>query len=138
VQASQNDVSYIRLARIVSTQAASPSRVGSTVAPPLWCFDQYLPDEAARELPDFAPAVAQDLSVLPPNFIITAEHDLITVQALAYGRKLAAEGVEVRFSDHAGMIHGFLTLEPFFGGAAGVAMGEIRDFITQHAPQCLP
>jgi acetyl esterase len=95
----------------------------------LWCFDQYLPDETARELPDFAPSLAQDLSLLPPNFIITAEHDLITAQALAYGRKLAAENVSVRFSQHAGMIHGFLTLEPFFDGAAGVAMDEIGDFI---------
>lgn len=95
----------------------------------LWCFEQYLPDEAARDLPDFAPALARDLSLLPPTFIITAEHDLITAQAVAYGRKLAAEGVETRFSNHAGMIHGFLTLEPFFTGAAGVAMGEIDEFI---------
>ncbi len=95
----------------------------------LWCFEQYLPDAAARELPDFAPALARDLGLLPPNFIITAEHDLITAQAVDYGRKLAAEGVPVRFSQHAGMIHGFLTLEPFFAGAAGVAMGEISDFI---------
>jgi acetyl esterase len=100
----------------------------------LWCFDQYLPDEAARDLPDFAPSLAPDLALLPPTLIITAEHDLITAQALAYGRKLAAENVSVRFSHHAGMIHGFLTLEPFFAGAAGVAMGEISDFIKTIAP----
>lgn len=94
-----------------------------------WFFDQYQPDAAARRAPDFAPAHAPDLGLLPPTLIITAEHDLITAQALAYGRKLAEQGVAVRYSAHAGMIHGFLTLEPFFPGAAGVAMEEIGAFL---------
>jgi len=96
-----------------------------------WFFDQYLPDEAARSQPDFAPAYAKDLSLLPPNLIISAEHDLMAEQARAYGQKLGAEGVSVRFSQHPGMIHGFLTLEPFFAGAAGTAMIEIGDFIKE-------
>lgn len=96
-----------------------------------WFFDQYLPDKKARNQPDFAPAYAQDLALLPPNFIITAEHDLMTEQAQAYGQKLGAQGVKVRFSQYPGMIHGFLTLEPFFPGAAGAAMVEISDFIKQ-------
>lgn len=99
----------------------------------LWFFDQYLPDAAARTQPDFAPSYAQNLDLLPPTLIITAEHDLMTAQAQAYGRKLAAEGVDVNFREHAGMIHGFLTLEPFFAGAAGTAMDEINDFIKDAA-----
>jgi acetyl esterase len=100
-----------------------------------WFFDQYLPDKAARDQPDFAPAYAQDLGLLPPSLIITAEHDLMTEQALSYAHKLEEQGVAVRRSFHAGMIHGFLTLEPYFAGAAGVAMHEISAFVKQTVEQ---
>jgi acetyl esterase len=95
-----------------------------------WFIDQYLPDAAARRHPDFAPHHADDLALLPPSFIITAEHDIITAQAEAYGRKLAAAGVDVRMTRYPGMIHGFLTLDVFFPGAAGQAMRDITLFIS--------
>jgi acetyl esterase len=90
---------------------------------------QYLPDDAARMDPDFAPLHASHLEVLPPTLIITAEHDIITEQAENYGHKLASHGVPVRIHRHAGMIHGFLTLAAFFAGAAGQAMHQITDFV---------
>ncbi len=97
-----------------------------------WFFDQYLPAGTDRNTPDFAPMLAENLHIMPPTLIITAEHDIITAQAEAYGRKLRAAGVAVRYSRHPGMIHGFLTLEPFFPGAAGAAIGDIADFIETH------
>lgn len=96
-----------------------------------WFMDQYLPGPDARIHPDFAPARATDLHLLPPSFIITAEHDIITEQAEAYGRQLAAAGVNVQTRRHTGMIHGFLTMDVFFPGAAGTAMRDIGDFIAQ-------
>jgi len=101
-----------------------------TLAEMDWFIDHYLPDAAARRHPDFAPLHAQDLALLPPSLIITAEHDIITAQAEAYGRKLAASGVDVRTIRHPGMIHGFLTLDAFFPGAAGQAMRDIAAFIA--------
>jgi len=97
----------------------------------LWLFDQYLPDRAARSSLDFAPLHATNLALLPPTIIITAEHDIITGQAEAYGSKLQAEGVDVQVTRYAGMIHGFLTLEFFFAGAAGEGMREISEFIKR-------
>jgi acetyl esterase len=102
-----------------------------------WFFDQYLPDNSAPHDPDFAPLHAKDLAVLPPSLIITAEHDIITAQAEAYAWKLVAEGVEVSMSRHSGMIHGFLTLDVFFPGAAGQAMRDIAAFIAAITKQAV-
>jgi acetyl esterase/lipase len=104
-----------------------------SVAEVSWFFDQYLPDRSARNHPDFAPLHATSLDQLPPTFIITAEHDILTEQAEDYGQKLKAAGVDVRISRHPGMIHGFLTMDVFFSGAAGKAMLEIGDFIADVA-----
>jgi acetyl esterase len=82
-----------------------------------------------RRSPDFAPALAPNLGVLPPTLILTAEHDVITGQAEAYGRRLVEHGVAVSVVRHAGMIHGFLTMDAFFGGAAGAAMRRISRFV---------
>jgi acetyl esterase len=89
----------------------------------------YLP-EAAHQHPDFAPLYAPNLHLLPPTFIITAEHDIITEQSEAYARQLAQQGVQVRVRRHAGMIHGFLTMDAFLPGAAGQAMREISEFVS--------
>jgi acetyl esterase len=95
---------------------------------------QYLPDEVSSRDPDFAPALAQGLDSLPPTFVVTASHDIITEQAEAYAARLARLGVPTRVSRHPGMIHGFVTLDPFFPGAAGKAVREIADFIAEIAP----
>ena len=94
---------------------------------------QYLPDEASGRHPDFAPALAEGLDCLPPTLVITASHDILTEQAEAYAARLAALGVPVRVSRHQGMIHGFITLDPFFPGAAGKAVTEIAQFIAEFA-----
>lgn len=91
---------------------------------------QYLPDEASKRHPDFAPLHAGGLTVLPPTLVITAEHDVITEQAEDYARKLAGNGVDARVSRYPGMIHGFVTMDAFFSGAAGKAIGEIADFVA--------
>jgi acetyl esterase len=92
----------------------------------------YCPDPALQRHPDFAPAHAADLAVLPPTLLITAEHDILTEQVEAYGRRLAASGVEVVVHRHAGMIHGFLTLDAFLPGAAGEGIGQISRFLASH------
>ena len=89
----------------------------------------YMPDMALHRHPDFAPLHAPGLHLLPPTLIITAEHDILTEQAEAYGQVLAARDVEVLTIRHPGMIHGFLTMDAFLAGAAGLAIGQISEFV---------
>jgi acetyl esterase len=98
-----------------------------------WFYAQYQPDPQAQRHPDFAPLNAHNPEALPPTLIITAEHDILTEQGEAYGAKLAAAGVPVRIRRYPGMIHGFLTKELFFDGAAGEAIAEISDFVRELA-----
>lgn len=95
-----------------------------------WFQDQYLGDRGVRHHPDFAPIHADNLGLLPPTFLITAEHDIITAQAEIYGQAMEDAGVAVRIRRHSGMIHGFLTMDVFFQSAAGRAIGEVSDFVT--------
>lgn len=95
-----------------------------------WFLGQYLPDAASGSDPDFAPILADNLHLLPPTFILTAEHDLITEQAEAYGARLASAGVPVQTARHAGMIHGFLTLDPFLPGAGAEGIRQFSGFVA--------
>ncbi|MBU6268525.1 MAG: alpha/beta hydrolase, partial [Sphingomonadales bacterium] len=96
-----------------------------------WFIDMYLPGPEYRLHPDFAPLHAEGLEVLPPTLVITAEHDVITEQAEAYGMKLAGLGVPVQIERIPGQIHGFLTLDPFLPGAAGETIDRMAAFIRQ-------
>lgn len=97
-----------------------------------WFIDLYLPGPEARTHPDFAPMRADDLGVLPPTLLVSAEHDILTGQAEAYALRLAASGVPVEVERVAGMIHGFLTLDPFLSGAAGDAIDRIGLFMSRN------
>lgn len=101
-----------------------------TVAEVRFFLDGYQPERARQADPDFAPLRANDLHLLPPTLLLTAEHDIITEQAEEYGRAVTSAGVAVQTIRYPGMIHGFLTLDPFFAGAAGEAIGAIAAFVA--------
>jgi acetyl esterase len=96
-----------------------------------WFIDMYLPEPDAHEHPDFAPIRAANLGCLPPTLVITAEHDILTEQGEAYAERLLAEGVDAQTVRIPGMIHGFLTLDPFLAGAATDAIDLIGGFIVR-------
>ncbi|CAB4717684.1 MAG: alpha/beta hydrolase fold domain-containing protein [Actinobacteria bacterium] len=66
----------------------------------------YLPDPALRASPLVSPAVADDLSGLPPTYILNAEHDLTRRGAEDFARRLAEAGVPVTTRCYAGALHG--------------------------------
>lgn len=55
----------------------------------------------------FSPALAADLSGLPPTFIATGALDLFVEEDLEYARKLAGAGVPVELHVYPGAFHGF-------------------------------
>ncbi|MDD9896437.1 MAG: alpha/beta hydrolase [Gammaproteobacteria bacterium] len=57
-----------------------------------------------------SPLNAEDLSDLPPAFMISAGFDPLQDENRAYAEKLKSAGVSVKHSHYGGMIHGFLTM----------------------------
>ncbi|MFI1284116.1 alpha/beta hydrolase fold domain-containing protein [Streptomyces sp. NPDC020858] len=87
-----------------------------TAAHMAWYWDQYGGDPAH---PHVSPLRAADLSGLPPALIVLADCDVLRDEGLAYGRRLAAAGVDCTVQLHPGVFHGFLGL-PLPAGAAAL------------------
>lgn len=68
--------------------------------------DAYLSDPREAVDPYASPALAPDLSDLPPTHIMTAEFDLLKDDGHAYAKGLDRAGVPVTLSMHRGHIHG--------------------------------
>jgi len=75
-----------------------------------WFSDHYLRSKADAVHPHAAPRVVDDLSGLPPAFLITAEFDPLRDEGEEYGQRLEQAGVSVTSIRCDGMIHGFLQL----------------------------
>jgi acetyl esterase len=72
---------------------------------------RYLPDDEAAACELASPLRADDLSGLPPAYVMTAELDPLRRDGEQYGYRLAAAGVPATVSVESGAIHGvsFLT-----------------------------
>jgi acetyl esterase len=99
-----------------------------------WYWDQYVPDPAARRDPNASPLRAPAFSGLPPTLLIVAEHDPLRDEALAYGERLAADGVPVSVVRFGDAIHGFFALATYLerGDEAVRLIGEAVRRVTQN------
>ncbi len=75
-----------------------------------WFVDHYKSSDADLDSPYLSPLLAEDLSDLPPAFIFTAEFDPLKDEGRKYAERLKDAGNEVVFKEHAGMIHGFISM----------------------------
>ncbi|MEX2500985.1 MAG: alpha/beta hydrolase [Trueperaceae bacterium] len=98
----------LRPERESASMAAYGEGFGLTRASMRWFGEEYLPDEAAAAQPDASPALAEDLSGLPPAFVLTAAYDPLVDEGDAYARRLAEEGVSVEHHRLPGTIHGIV------------------------------
>ena len=90
-------------ARITDTVPLTASRMH-------WFLQQYLSDPAQALDWRASPLLAPSLAGLPPAFVVTAGHDPLRDEGIAYARRLEGEGVRVTHLHLGDQIHGFLTL----------------------------
>ncbi|MCA1662615.1 MAG: alpha/beta hydrolase, partial [Novosphingobium sp.] len=72
----------------------------------------------------FSPALAEDLSGLPPTLLLTGSLDLFFDEDLDYARRLVDAGVPVELHSYPGAIHGFNIVQE-----AAVSQAFARDIL---------
>ena len=78
----------------------------------------YFADPADASTPYASPMLAEDLSGLPPAYIVTAEFDPLRDSGEAYGKRLREFGVPTVISRQPGHVHGAsILLHPRWEGA---------------------
>ena len=79
-----------------------------------WFWDAYLPDLDRRSEPYASPLRASDeqLSGLPPAFVIVDEADVLRDEGEAYAARLRAAGNDVTTVRYNGITHDFMMLNP--------------------------
>lgn len=75
-------------------------------------WNHYIGKDRKTVSPYAAPARAQDLSGLPPAYVMTCEHDSLRDEAIIYAMRLMADGVQVELHNYPGTVHGFDFLTP--------------------------
>jgi acetyl esterase len=80
-----------------------------------WFRDHYLPSPADATDWRASPLRAADLSGTAPAFVVTAGHDPLCDEGIAYARRLEQEGVRTTQLHMADQMHGFLTMGRIVG-----------------------
>ncbi|MCD6475757.1 MAG: alpha/beta hydrolase [Anaerolineaceae bacterium] len=75
-----------------------------------WFIQHYINEESDKQNPFVSPALASDLSGLPPALIVAAEYDVLADDGRNYAQKLEAAGVDVKLIEAKGLPHGFVSL----------------------------
>lgn len=81
-----------------------------TTASQNWFHDHYFNNEAEKTGWRASPILADDLSGLPPAFVLTCGYDPLRDEGKAYAERLVEAGVPVIHHRYDGQIHGFITM----------------------------
>jgi acetyl esterase len=75
-----------------------------------WFYAQYL--RSSKDMQDFrfGPLIADDLSSLPPAFVLVAGFDPLRDEGTQYAARLIEAGNRVTLVNYEGMVHGFLLM----------------------------
>jgi acetyl esterase/lipase len=79
-----------------------------------WFWDAYAPDGSQRAEPYASPLRATDeqLSRVPPAFVVVDEADVLRDEGEAYAARLRAAGIPVTTVRYDGTVHDFMMLNP--------------------------
>lgn len=78
-----------------------------------WFIDHYAPDQVQRADWRASPMRHPDLSGVCPAYVMTAAHDPLVDEGIAYARRLERENVPVTHVHMADQMHAFLTMGKF-------------------------
>jgi acetyl esterase len=98
-----------------------------------WFYAHYLPTNADRKNPRISPLHAEDVSGLPPAYVMLAGFDPLHDEGLAYAEKLRAAGVAVTVADYPDMVHDFIYLQsvlPQASEALNAAAKALKDALS--------
>ena len=94
-----------------------------------WYWAQYASGPQDYDNPDFSPALATDLSGLPPTMVLTAEFDPCRDEGELFALRAADAGVRVTASRALGLLHGFYRHFDEFD-AAEPTLRQVAGFLT--------
>lgn len=100
-----------------------------------WYHEHYLSNDAERDDWRASPILIEDLSGLPPAYILTCGYDPLRDEGKAYADRLVEAGVPVIYKCHEGMIHAFFTMGKVIDETA-IAIREVAQH-TKDAFQSL-
>jgi acetyl esterase len=86
-----------------------------------WFIEHYIEDERDLTHPHFAIVRADNLTRLPPAYVLTVEYDPLLDEGEAFADRLTAAGVPVERIRYDGTIHGFFGMPGLDKGAVAVA-----------------
>jgi acetyl esterase len=76
----------------------------------VWFCDHYLPPSVDRGDPRASLLLADDLSGMPPTYLVTAGFDPIRDEGEMLARRMAEAGVPVVLRRHPDLVHGFVNM----------------------------
>ncbi|MGE7767054.1 alpha/beta hydrolase [Peribacillus sp. NPDC096540] len=94
-----------------------------------WFRDHYLRNEEDKHNGYSSPLIAEDVSNLPPAFVVTAENDVLRDEGRAYAERLKTSGVKVAYACEAGMIHGYFANMDVFSKNIEWTISRINEFL---------
>lgn len=101
--------------RLATRSFAEMQPPAFSAAEAAWCLDQYLSSPSQVLDLRASPALAPDLSGLPPAYIVTAEYDGLRDDGENYALSLARAGVAVQLRRYRQVTHGFMSMPPSYG-----------------------
>ena len=96
-----------------------------------WFIDHYVPGHAERQDWRASPMRAASLAGVCPAYVMTAAHDPLVDEGIAYAQRLEREGVPVLQVHMADQMHAFLTMGKFCTASA-LALRQAAAALAHH------
>jgi len=103
----------------------------------IWFGNYYLNSDDEKRNKYVSPLLADDLSNLPPAFVINAEFDVLRDEGIAYANRMKAAGVKVETLCEPGLVHTYFTNMELFPERIKATISKIVEFldnIDQNVP----